>query len=108
MPGNVKAVEDEICKKLEKALTTGNFMYKRTSDVNDRKVYRMVSTKKYVIGKNFHPVLGKEVMYFVQCMKIRIKAYCTVNCVKKGDVDNVIEWFITIINGKMLEIWIKE
>ena len=90
MLGNVKAIEDQIHKKLEKALTTGNFMYKRTSDVNEKKVYR----KKYVIGKTFHPVLGKEVRCILyNAGKSGSKPIAQLIVLKKGDVDNVIEWF---------------
>ena len=100
-PGNVKAIEDEIYKKLEKALTTGNFMYKRTSDVNDRNVYRMVSKKKYVVGETFHPVLGKEVKCILyNAGKSGSKPIAQLIVLKKGDVDNVIEWFYNHFKGE--------
>ena len=93
-PGNVKAIEDEIYKKLEKALTTGKFTYKRASDVNDRKVYRMVSKKRYVIGETFHPVLGKELRCILyNAGKSGLEPFAQLIVLKKGDVDNVIEWF---------------
>ena len=90
-------------------LTTGSFIYKRTSDVNDRKVYRMVSKKKYVIGETFHPVLGKEVRCILyNAGKSGSKPTAQLIVLKKGDVDNVIEWFYNHFKGEMLENWIKE
>ena len=76
-------------------------MYKRTSDVNDKKVYRMVSKKKYVVGETFHPVLGKEVRCILyNAGKSGSKPIAQLIVLKKGDVDNVIEWFYNHFKGE--------